>query len=663
MPSAPKVPCRKCGKKYARTGLKKHEDRCGLPLEEPRFACPECPKKYQTPQKLRDHIDAKHSGKTYPCRGPDCNEVFDSKDQLRNHFAAAHTNKFACTCGARRGSMQNLNKHISDMIAGGNDGHEPMEKKVVAEPIVGAKRKVQEMDPVQKFFDAMDDRLNQPNPLQPFCASKKLCTTTRLSHGFPGGHQQYCSNHQDEVPGLVDLYPLCKYVGCATRGHCVAVTTIGQLNFCDVHMRQLIREGLPNPEVNVKWAKVYVKKCIEKGCHKTASYDGGRYCKPHSPTKISDDTRVCEVPGCDVKRPAFAYPGTTPRRCAKHKEEGMYSHALCHEEECYISASYGVQGGQPTHCVAHRLPNEFLQVRTCAEPGCDMQPSFGPPRGLVYTHCSRHKQEGYVDLRNKSCAHEMCPKHPSFGEEGGRRMWCGDHKTDTCVNLVSTICAMGCCSMVSRGEQAVFFHPEHRDETSEFFNKRICCFGRRVLIEDALMHNDISRLKSILEHFGMDRALTLNAQSAFRFACEKEYYQLLKDCVDIVFDKHVEQGPKVIGALRPDIFYKWCIGGVNYGIHIEYDENEAHEDDLGRLKCIAEQADCLDRVYVIRVYGGHDTKNPACTRVHMENYEYYKITEEGKRVVSKVVAAVVERIGWIQQGLGPCDSRSWKIGI
>lgn len=662
MPSAPKVPCRKCGKKVARTYLKKHEKACGE-LKGPRVPCVECDKDFQDEDGLQSHIRKAHSNEKHPCTGPDCDKVFDSKDKLRNHFAAAHTDKFACTCGARRGSMQNLKKHISDMIAAGKDGHEPMEKKVVAEPIVGAKRKAAEMDPVQKFFDAMDDRLNQPNPLQPFCLSKKLCTTTRLSHGFPGGHRQYCSNHQDEVPGLVDLCPLCKYVGCATRGHCVIVTATGQLNFCPEHMRQLIREGLPNPDVSAKWPTDYGKKCIEEGCGKAATYDGGQYCKPHSPTKISDDARVCEVPGCEVTRPAFAYPGKTPRRCAKHKEEGMYSHALCHEEGCCISASYGAHGRQPTHCGAHRLPGEFLQIRTCAEPGCDMQPSFGPPEGLVYTHCSRHKQEGYVDLRNKSCAHEMCTKNPSFGAEGGQRMWCGDHKTDTCVNLVATICAMACCSMVSGGDQAKFFHPEHEDEASPFYKKRICYFGRRVLIEDALMHNDIRRLESLMDHFKMDRVLTLNAQSAFRFACEKLYHPLLKDCVDIVFDGTVANGPKVLGALRPDIFYKWCIDGVNYGIHIEYDETTNHEDDLARLKCIAEQADCLDRVYVIRVCGGEDAKNPACTRVRMENFEYFKVTGEGKKVASDVADAVKERIGWIEQGLGPCGTRPSKIGL
>lgn len=261
------------------------------------------------------------------------------------------------------------------------------------------------------------------------------------------------------------------------------------------------------------------------------------------------------------------------------------------------------------------------------------------------------------------CVETGCDKRASYGVSGGKKTSCVGHKKDGYVILGTTICAMACCGATSGGLQAVFFHPDHEDETSEFFNKRICRFGRRVLIEDALMHNDVARVESLVTHFQMDRVLTLNAQSAFRFACESRYHELLKDCVDIVFDAPVEKGPKVIGALRPDIFYKWSINGVNYGIHIEYDETSSHEDDARRLQSIAENAECGDRVYVIRVYGGHDTKNPACTRVHMDNFEYFKVTGEGENVAVKVADAVTERIQWIKEGLGPDASRPSCKGI
>lgn len=591
MPPAPKVACRKCGKFIAKTSFKRHEDGCG-DTKQP-FACSACPKRFKQQQGLKKHFHENHGPKeTHPCSVPGCDKTFDAKAKLLNHFNQCHTDKFMCTCGKNHASMQNLNKHILQMTQQGDVGHEPKRKKVIIKPDsasgVNNKRKADQMDPVEAFFDAMSGKLNRPDPTNPLCQSKKLCTTSRLKYGFPGGRQRYCSKHGDEVPGLVDLHPLCKYVGCAKRAHTFILTTIGQLNFCAGHRNQLIEEGLPDPDVCVKAPVDYGKKCLEKGCTKGARYDGYQYCVLHSITKNCDDKRVCEISDCNT-RPSVGYPGERKSRCGKHKQEGMISHGLCIEPACDKRASYGILGGKKTSCVRHRK--------------------------------------------------------------------------DEYVILCTTTCAMACCSTSAGGLQAVFFHPEHEDETSEFFNKRICRFGRRVLIEDALMHNDISRVESLMAHFRMDRILTLNAQSAFRFECEGMYHELLKDCVGIVFDGPVESGPKVAGSLRPDIFYKWCVNGLNYGIHIEYDERVSHEDDSRRLECIANSAGCCDRVYVIRVFGGHDTKNPACTRVRKNNFEYFRVTTEGENVAVKVADAVVERIKWIEKGLGPCDSRPSRVGI
>lgn len=517
----------------------------------------------------------------------ECGDVFTSKAKLAYHVDVIHKNKFQCVCLENFASTPNLTAHIEKMTKNGEMWHEPMMKKVVREPEISAskaivKRKAEEMDPLKRFFDSVADKINTPDPTKPLCLSQKYCTTTRLSHGFPGERPKYCSNHKDEVPGLVDLYKLCKYVGCSTHGHEVIKTSTGQLKFCPTHRMELIQQGLPNPDVNAKRAKNYNPKCSEEGCDKHASYDNRTHCPLHAVAEKSDDKRICEIEGC-YTRTSVGYPGEAQRRCGEHKEEGMVPYGLCAEQGCRKRASYGRPDGKKMSCVTH-------------------------------------KKEGYVLLG-------------------------------------LTLCAMSCCSTNTDGLQAVFFHPEHQDETSEFFNKRICRFGRRVLIEDALMHNDITRLESLMTHFKMDRVLTLNAQSAFRFSCESMYHTQLKDCEDIVFDATVENGPKVFGALRPDIFYKWCIDGVNYGIHIEYDERESHEDDMGRLKCIAEQAGCLDRVYVIRVDGGHDTKNPVCSRVDRQNFSYFQVTAEGEEVARDVADAVVQRIGWIKRGEGPCGSR------
>ena len=167
------------------------------------------------------------------------------------------------------------------------------------------------------------------------------------------------------------------------------------------------------------------------------------------------------------------------------------------------------------------------------------------------------------------------------------------------------------------------------------------------------MKNDMKRVEQLLQHFKVDRVVTLNAQSAFRFECEKLYYEDLQQCVDIVFDQPIKPGAKFLGDKRPDIFYKFFFHGRNFGVHIEYDETTSHEEDDARLQWIADEAECSGRVYVIRVHGKHRTESTLCERVRAKHFEYYKTTRQGKKVALSVAQAVKERIAWVKEGHAP----------
>ena len=546
------------------------------------------------------HLKTIHnSDVTFPC--PKCDvPPFGTSQKLINHDNIVHLMKFRCPypdCPKHQTSFssnQRLQHHINLPLD--KKGHggvafttelntlSSKEDQVVPE-ITGNKRKVDELDPVSMFLDTKKGYFK--DMYSPKKCSNFLCIITRLAWGFPGGEKLYCSNHRDDVQGLVYLGDnrSCKFIGCPTLSH----ITIGEYRFCDSHVKQLIQEGLPSPEENVKKPKDSGRRCVEEGCELYSSFDNGQYCYKHSPTKVSDDKRMCEVPGCENnKRPTFGYLGGPRTRCRYHRKRGMYSHKLCSFPGCKVSAHYGPEGGLPLTCV-------------------------------------HHKEEGYI-------------------------------------NVNAAQCAMACCAD-GDGVQAKFFHIGYGDESSDFFGKRICTFGRRVMIEDAIQKNDINELSRLMDFYELDKVTTLNAQSAFRFECEQKYHDLLGNCVDIVFDGHVHEGPKTLWSKRPDIFYKFVVNGVNYGIHIEYDETSGHEDDPVRLRCIEENAGCEGRVYLIRVNGGHDSKNPACTRVEMTNYSYYVVTHEGRQVASMVSDAVVDRIRWIEEGLGPGDGRPAKIII
>lgn len=519
------------------------------------------------------------------------------------------------------------------------------------------KRKIREVDDFLQTYESLKDRVGRMCYVE---GCRKQSRGFRspikgsLGYGFKGGDRVSCLQHK--LPEHVEQNQFCIYIGCESYGK----QSLANYKFCAEHVDQVRADG-DFPEDYVTREKA--AKCRTPGCQVAASYDDGKHCKQHAISNKSDDRRRCDFKGCtSTRRPTFGIPGEKPTRCKNHKTYDMASHKRCAEEGCKVSASYGLPDEVAKYCKRHAGVGYVLNTKTCAYDGCDRQPSFGHKTSFEATYCSKHKPDDFVDVRNKTCVHEGCSKNRSFGLKDGERLWCYEHKTEDCINLVEIKCAMACC-MYGEGTQGKYFHPEHKDKGSEFFEKRICSFGRRALIEDALMDGKKSTVKTLLKHFGLKEVVTLNAQSAVRVECEKHYYKLLQHCVEVVFDAVVNGAPKIRRNKRPDIFYKWNVNNHDFAIHIEYDEDSSHEDDTPRLERIAKEAGCEGRTYVIRVQGGHDTKNPVCKVVQEEYYKYWEVTGAGKEVCRDVANVVKERIAWIQQGLAPDSTRPAKYVV
>lgn len=101
---------------------------------------------------------------------------------------------------------------------------------------------------------------------------------------------------------------------------------------------------------------------------------------------------TCQFPGC--AKPATHGDGSTPTRCAGHKEKGQidHKHRLCENV-----------GPQP----------------------CVKQPSFGWPGESRKRFCGAHRKPGTVDLRN--CEHEGCGTRASHGFGKGKARFCAAH--------------------------------------------------------------------------------------------------------------------------------------------------------------------------------------------------------------------------------------------
>jgi hypothetical protein len=77
----------------------------------------------------------------------------------------------------------------------------------------------------------------------------------------------------------------------------------------------------------------------------------------------------------------------------------------------------------------------------CKENCCKTQPIFNFKNEIKALYCARHKKDGMVDVKNKSCIHESCKTRPNYNIEGEKiALFCATHKKDGMVDVKNKTC-------------------------------------------------------------------------------------------------------------------------------------------------------------------------------------------------------------------------------
>ena len=85
-------------------------------------------------------------------------------------------------------------------------------------------------------------------------------------------------------------------------------------------------------------------------------------------------------------------------------------------------------------------------VKTCLHSGCGKQANFntiGEKNGLF---CAKHKKEGMIDVKHKTCEIPECETQPSFnmiGEKNG--LFCAKHKKEGMIDVKNKTCLNDWC--------------------------------------------------------------------------------------------------------------------------------------------------------------------------------------------------------------------------
>lgn len=115
----------------------------------------------------------------------------------------------------------------------------------------------------------------------------------------------------------------------------------------------------------------------------------------------------------------------------------------CEFPDCKVRANFNF----PTetlalYCSKHKEEGMINIIsKRCAHTRCMKQPTFNFPTKKNVLYCVKHKKEGMVDIKSKRCTQIGCAKQPAFNypnEKPG--LYCNYHKKEGMINVISKRC-------------------------------------------------------------------------------------------------------------------------------------------------------------------------------------------------------------------------------
>jgi len=117
----------------------------------------------------------------------------------------------------------------------------------------------------------------------------------------------------------------------------------------------------------------------------------------------------------------------------------------CLFDGCKIHPYFGLELGKPVFCSKHKEEGMLdVKNKKCPFNDCKSQPTFGFEWGKPIS-CAKHKEEGMLDVKHKKCRFDGCKSIPYFGLEWGKALFCSKHKEEGMLDVKHKKCRFDGC--------------------------------------------------------------------------------------------------------------------------------------------------------------------------------------------------------------------------
>jgi hypothetical protein len=82
----------------------------------------------------------------------------------------------------------------------------------------------------------------------------------------------------------------------------------------------------------------------------------------------------------------------------------------------------------------------------CKRDGCKTRPCYNNDGETKALYCAKHKLEGMVDVKSKTCIYDECKVRPAYNNDiETKALYCVNHKLNGMVNVISKTCIYDGC--------------------------------------------------------------------------------------------------------------------------------------------------------------------------------------------------------------------------
>lgn len=117
----------------------------------------------------------------------------------------------------------------------------------------------------------------------------------------------------------------------------------------------------------------------------------------------------------------------------------------------------------------------------CEYNGCEIESSFNF-KGMPRKYCSKHKEEGMINVKDCICIFENCNKQSYYNYVGLKdKLYCNEHKLENMINVKSKLCKYKGCQKQPlfnyKNEKEAVYCLEHKEIDMVDVKHRICIDG------------------------------------------------------------------------------------------------------------------------------------------------------------------------------------------